>query len=1159
MKKKTSSIVRSPLNALSLAAALVGTAGSTQAATFTWTGLGADNNWSTLANWGGTAPALTDVTEDLQFTGTTRLTPFAEAPYSAKAIYFGPTSGVPSTTDGSFTLGGGDLTLAGGVTYSIYNNTNVAQVVNNNITLSNAAASTIGTNANAGKLTLNGTLHFSGASLSVGAYSFSTATAVVLNGAISGTGSISFSGNGANNSSSIYLNGANTYTAATTVTGVTAYLGGNSLLSAAGVFGTANNVGLGALNGTGNNAYTGVLTNGAYTIDSSFLLNQTSQPANLIVVGGAAAAVSNFTGTISVASGATPANPLVLTAASGGTVNFTGVNKTNSNIIYRGATATGTADSVTKIGTGTVTLQDQSNYQGATIIDQGTLSVSLLANGGAAGSALGKATNAAANLRIQGGTLAYTGAATSTDRLFTIGATGATLDASGTGAVNFSNTGAIVTADAASRSAKLNTSTSVTFAIADVGASADVGDLKAGMTVTGTGISGGTTVSAIAINAITGTQTLTLNQAASSTGVQSLSFGAAASTALTLTGTNTGNNIIAGTLANSVGGSVLGVTKSGVGTWSLSGANTYTGGTTVTAGQLNINSAGALGAGTLTITGGTLGNSSGGTIVNTGNNSQAWNGNFAFAGTNDLDLGTGAVILNAAHTVTVAANNLTVGGVIGGNAFALTKAGAGTLTLTGANTTTGTMSLTGGTLKLGNAAALGTQGIITSPGTTLDLNGQNVAALVTANSLAGEITNSSGTAAAFAVNSSSAANTAGTLSGTGDISLTGTIQNSAFTKIGNNTVTIGGGAANVGTSLIVNVGTVILNKSITGGAALRGLNAGGDVLAVNTGGTAKLGANDQIRNSSGDTLTGIISVYGGTFDINSKTSTVNGLQIGAVDGSTPGSVISTGGTGALTVTGNATWGNNKIVGNSGTASAVLAGATTTFTKLTSGTVTLSAANTYGGGTTVSTGTLLVDNVTGSGTGTGSVSVASGATLGGVGIITPGTGNSITLSGVLSPASSVSTGTLTFDGGTTASALATFASGSSFAFNLTAGVGSDKVALINGAAGDLTFNGNNIAFTVSGSLSNSQTYTLFTSSIAGSYLGLTLDGSNKVTSGLSFTGLGGAFQTNGYISLVGNDLILNTGAIPEPSTYAAIFGALALGGTALYRRRSKKSE
>src|SRR5205823_1056070 len=60
-----------------------------------------------------------------------------------------------------------------------------------------------------------------------------------------------------------------------------------------------------------------------------------------------------------------------------------------------------------------------------------------------------------------------------------------------------------------------------------------------------------------------------------------------------------------------------------------------------------------------------------------------------------------------------------------------------------------------------------------------------------------------------------------------------------------------------------------------------------------------------------------------------------------------------------------------------------------------GTQVFSGPNTYTGGTRVLGGTLLVSNVTGSGTGSGAVRVGTGAALGGNGTLTPtGTGNRI---------------------------------------------------------------------------------------------------------------------------------------------------------------------
>jgi fibronectin-binding autotransporter adhesin len=74
---------------------------------------------------------------------------------------------------------------------------------------------------------------------------------------------------------------------------------------------------------------------------------------------------------------------------------------------------------------------------------------------------------------------------------------------------------------------------------------------------------------------------------------------------LNLTGSNTGDNTLAANIGDN-GAGLLSVVKSGDGTWVLSGANTYTGATTINNGTLKVN--GTLAAGSaVTVAGGTLG------------------------------------------------------------------------------------------------------------------------------------------------------------------------------------------------------------------------------------------------------------------------------------------------------------------------------------------------------------------------------------------------------------------------------------------------------------------------------------------------------------------------------------------------------------------------
>ena len=165
-----------------------------------------------------------------------------------------------------------------------------------------------------------------------------------------------------------------------------------------------------------------------------------------------------------------------------------------------------------------------------------------------------------------------------------------------------------------------------------------------------------------------------------------------------------------GTLILNGNNTYKGLTTVSLGTLVLAGANTGAGGVTLSAGALQINNAGALGTGTFTVGGGTIDNTTGGVVVNAVPITLA--GSFTFAGSNNMDLGTGATSLTATPTITTAANTLTLSGSITGGANGLTKAGPGTLTLSGTNNYSGNTSVNAGTLNI-------TGSLTGNPGSTI--------------------------------------------------------------------------------------------------------------------------------------------------------------------------------------------------------------------------------------------------------------------------------------------------------------------------------------------------------------------------------------------------------------------------------------------------------
>ncbi|MCE2994785.1 MAG: autotransporter-associated beta strand repeat-containing protein, partial [Flammeovirgaceae bacterium] len=441
---------------------------------------------------------------------------------------------------------------------------------------------------------------------------------------------------------------------------------------------------------------------------------------------------------------------------------------------------------------------------------------------------------------------------------------------------------------------------------------------------------------------ISGTGTLTL---AGNVTTNSSATTATISAPTTLSSTQTltvGNGAATPDLSiTSVVTGAAGLIKSGTGELTLSGANTFTGGVTLTDGILNINNSSALGtvAGTFTISGGTINNTSAGAIT-TLNYPQAWNGDFTFTGTQNLNLGTGAITPNANRLVTVNAGILTVNGAIGGGAVSITKGGAGTLLIGGSNTFTGGVNINAGILRLGNAGALNSttpNAVTFGAGSTgiLQLNGNSVTI--------------------------SALNTNATVGSP-------IVEDGV---VGTHTLTIDASGANTFAGLLRNgsAGTLAITKTGVGSLALSGNNA--------YSGSTTLSSGTLSINSSTAIGTGTFVVAGGSIDNTSAgaiTLTSNNPQSWNSDFTFVGSQNLNLGTGAVTPNASRSL---TINASTLTVGGVIGGGAIGISKTGNGQLTLSGANTFSGGFTLNAGVLNINNSSALGTVAGTFTINGG--------------------------------------------------------------------------------------------------------------------------------------------------------------------------------------
>ncbi len=253
-------------------------------------------------------------------------------------------------------------------------------------------------------------------------------------------------------------------------------------------------------------------------------------------------------------------------------------------------------------------------------------------------------------------------------------------------------------------------------------------------TVTITG-SGGTTATPLELNAFNATASTAVVHALvdNSTGAVYFTGGlflrntsnASSTQTFELGGSNTASYFDS-VIDQAASRGVVGLSKAGAGKWVLTGANTYTGTSIISAGTLSAQNASALGrdsslsGGAISVTGGTLELAGGITLDKSGLNistvttASPTNAFQVPASGGDNTLEVGSITLNSTIRVEVGtggALRLANTGAISGSTFGITKEGAGELDLNAAaNTYTGAVAVNAGTLTVSASCAPSTNG-----------------------------------------------------------------------------------------------------------------------------------------------------------------------------------------------------------------------------------------------------------------------------------------------------------------------------------------------------------------------------------------------------------------------------------------------------------------
>ncbi|MCJ8355382.1 autotransporter domain-containing protein, partial [Novacetimonas hansenii] len=756
---------------------------------------------------------------------------------------------------------------------------------------------------------------------------------------VSGAGGLTMDGAGA-----LVLEGSNTYTGVTTISSGTLELSGASSIATSGgvvdngtldISGSsmeANSVASLSGNGTvalgeetlvltnASGTFGGVIADGGVAGGTSGSLNLTGGTETLTGVNTYTGSTQISSGTLALAGDGSIASSSLLSMYTGGVLDISGTSDGAS------VTAINDANATIALGGNTLTIG-----AGA----KGVETPELLLAGGVSGNIVNGVVGPIVDGGISGGVgggITLTNPGTSGSTVITIFGgentyTGATTIGSGT-ALLLASASTLGETDGSSSQASIASSSRVVDnGIFDISLNSTVASNTSDTNSDSNNDTQWTiAASSTAITSLAGNGVVSL-------GSQNLLLTDASDT---FSGTITNDSIAnqqLGAQTDTVGGSL---TLAG-GHETLTGVNTYTGGTTIEAG---------------TLTGTTASFGSGAIVDN---------------GTLDIDQSTNGTLTN----------------LVSGTGM-LFKDGTGTLSVAQAETYTGATSINAGTLALAGDGSIATSSGVTLSGGTFDISGTTDGASIA--SLSG---NSGGAVALGGETltlTDAAGSFAGTIAGTGGVTLldgretlTGNNSYTGETTITGGTLT--GTTGSFGTGEIVDNGTLELRQSADG--ALTNMVSGTGALVIDSTGNMTL--------SGVNSYTGGTTLAGGALTVASasalSTGALNMAQGTTLNFGADGLVLSN----ALVLNGDPTV---NVASGQGTLSGTLSDGTSPgdLVKVGAGTLILSGDSTYSGGTEIADGTLEVDGsivspvvadagTTLAGTGTvGTTTISSGGTL-----------------------------------------------------------------------------------------------------------------------------------------------------------------------------------